>query len=76
MLARFPNQLELGAESLNEQAPATVIGEAVATLDGWSIHFRMSKFRSPLLLPVIFPSCPHLFAVPVHGIVVPQHHGP
>ena len=57
-LAYFHSQLELGAESLNEQAPATAIGQAVATADGWSIHFRMSKFRSSLSVSRDFPSGP------------------
>jgi len=38
----FHKQLEDRAEG---QAPATVIGQAVATLDEWTIRSEMGKFR-------------------------------
>jgi hypothetical protein len=67
------SQVEFGAESLNWPAQATALRKAVATLDGWSKLFRMSKFDPLFQLPMILPFLPTPF---VHAIVVPQHHGP
>ncbi len=59
-LASFLTQRELAAESLNEHAQATVLGQEVATLDGRTIHFRMSKFRSSLSISRDLDFLPYL----------------
>lgn len=76
-LALFHKQSDLGAERLEEeQAPATVIGQAATTLHGWAVLSRMSKFRASLSNSRDLHFLAYLPAVPVHYFVVPLHHGP